>query len=268
MSTFLTEAAPETLARAIDENQIAQQAALGLARGATLRQDADLTWFFTGLLHPMFNGVLTARFQPGEVEARVREMLDFFRKRRAPMMWWTGPLTRPTDLDQHLLRLGLTHAGDQPGMAVDTRTLAEEVPGPPGFSIERAGAVADLESWSQVVRTGFDLPKFAARTLVDHFQPDGPAGGPAWRHYLGRLNGRPVASSTLFIGAGVAGIYYVACLPEFRRQGLATAMTLTPLLEARHMGLRFGVLQASDQGAGLYRRLGFQTYCRLRRFIA
>jgi hypothetical protein len=29
-----------------------------------------------------------------------------------------------------------------------------------------------------------------------------------------------------------------------------------------------GVLQASDQGEGLYRRLGFETYCTLGRFVA
>jgi predicted acetyltransferase len=77
-----------------------------------------------------------------------------------------------------------------------------------------------------------------------------------------------VASSTLFLGAGVAGLYYVATLPAFRGQGIAAAMTVTPLLEARQMGMRVGVLQASDQGKGLYRRLGFETYCTLRRFIA
>lgn len=268
MNAILTDTAPEALRRAIDANQVEQQAAFGLGPGAALHHDADMTWFYTGLNHPMFNGVLSARLESSNLEARVRATIDFFKKRRTPMMWWTGPLTRPADLERQLPRLGMVHAGDQAGMAVDLQALAEEVTGPPGLEIERAASRADLEKWSLPVRIGFGLPKFAVRTLLDHFQRTGPAGDPRWRHYVGRLNGRTVASSTLYIGAGVAGLYYVATLPEFHKQGIASAMTLTPLLEARRMGLRVGVLQASDQGEGLYRRLGFETHCTLGRFVA
>ena len=268
MTAILTDTTPEALRRAIDQNQIEQQAAFGLAPGATLHDDADMTWFYTGLNHPMFNGVLSARFEPAVLEGRVRAMLDFFKKRRTPMMWWTGPLTYPADLDRQLPHFGMVPAGDQPGMAVNLQALAQDVSRPPGLRVERVQTSTDLENWGLAVRIGFGLPKFAVRTLLDHFQPAGPAGGPKWRHYVGRLNGRSVASSTLFLGAGVAGIYYVATLPGFRGQGIAAAMTVTPLLEARQMGMRVGVLQASDQGKGLYRRLGFETYCTLRRFIA
>ena len=38
-------------------------------------------------------------------------------------------------------------------------------------------------------------------------------------------------------------------------------MTLIPLLEAREMGHRAGVLQSSDMALGLYRKLGFEKLC-------
>ena len=44
-------------------------------------------------------------------------------------------------------------------------------------------------------------------------------------------------------------------------------MTLAPLLEARAMGYRIGVLHASEMGLGVYRRLGFQEYCRLGGYV-
>jgi predicted acetyltransferase len=66
---------------------------------------------------------------------------------------------------------------------------------------------------------------------------------------------------------GVAGIYAVATLPQARRQGIGTWMTTLPLLEAKEMGYRVGVLQASSMGHPIYRRLGFADVCTYRQYV-
>jgi GNAT superfamily N-acetyltransferase len=97
--------------------------------------------------------------------------------------------------------------------------------------------------------------KFLSLVDLDTVQP-----------YIARLEGEAVATSLLLLGAGVAGIYSVATIPTARRKGIGAWVTLHPLLEARAMGLKAGVLEASEMGEGVYRALGFEKYCHIRSY--
>ena len=124
--------------------------------------------------------------------------------------------------------------------------------------VERLSADSDLAAWVDVLAASFDFPAAAREPFIE-------ATMAALRHepgammcYLGRLDGEPVATSFMVLGAGVAGLHGVGTLPQARRQGIGAAMTLAPLREARALGYRVAVLRASALGAGIYRRLGFR----------
>jgi GNAT superfamily N-acetyltransferase len=76
--------------------------------------------------------------------------------------------------------------------------------------------------------------------------------------WIGRIDGSVVATSRIAIGAGVAGLYAISTLPAHRGRGIGRAMTIAALRAARDIGYRIGVLQSSDLGYGVYRRLGFR----------
>ena len=77
------------------------------------------------------------------------------------------------------------------------------------------------------------------------------------------LHDAPIATSTLHIGAGVAGIYDVGVLKAAQRQGIGTAVTLFACKFAQEMGYGIAVLLASRARTRMYRRLGFIDVCRM-----
>jgi GNAT superfamily N-acetyltransferase len=118
-----------------------------------------------------------------------------------------------------------------------------------------------LEKWAYASIVGFEHPDTDISIWFDVFA--GLGFDQPQRNYVGPLDGEPVATSELFLAAGVAGIYVVATVPDVRRQGIGAALTLVPLREARAMGYRIGIQHSSPLGQGVYQRLGFREYCQM-----
>jgi GNAT superfamily N-acetyltransferase len=170
---------------------------------------------------------------------------------------------RPADLGARLLAHGFSYAGDDIGMAIDLAALPEAVPAPPKLTIERVGDEPDLDTWVRTLAAGFGEGEREAAWVGEMYRRLGLAEGGPWHHYLGWLDGAPVATASLFLSAGAAGIYFVFTLPEARRQGIGAAITLAALRDARDLGECVGVLGASVMGYRVYQRLGFRECCRI-----
>jgi predicted acetyltransferase len=84
---------------------------------------------------------------------------------------------------------------------------------------------------------------------------------------LFQWHGEPVAACSVVAGAGVAGLYQVATLPQARGHGLATAIGLTALREAHQRGHDTAVLHSTPLAVKVYRQLGFQPITNLRLYL-
>jgi GNAT superfamily N-acetyltransferase len=193
---------------------------------------------------------------PKTVDATVAVTLDHFKQRNVPALWLIGPSSQPADLGRTLVAHGFSHTSDDPGMAMDLHKLNDNMPSPAGFVIERVDDATALRIWC-----GFSGQADLTNALFELGMAISFGAERPLRHYLGWLNGQPVATASLVLGGGVAGICNVMTIPEAQRQGIGSLMTAVPLREARSMGYRIGVLQSTKMGVQVYRRLGFQEYC-------
>lgn len=153
--------------------------------------------------------------------------------------------------------LGFEHEEPAPAMAVDIEALLQ-VPLHEGYRFERFFAGGDATGWARTFALGYGLPQGVA----DAFSPltiSVDSAEDASVQFFRVAQGDVTAGvSVLIVGDGVAGIYCVAVAPEHRQRGLGAFLTAEPLRAARGLGYRVAVLQASEMGYPVYRRLGFE----------
>lgn len=267
MTKIPRDATTAALVRAIEANEFNRFAYFSRLPGGELHRGSRLTWFLTGIPYLLFNGVIDARLPPDDLDQRIARALAPFAARNLPMFWMTGPSTQPDDLGQRLLAAGLRDPGELVGMAADLATLQENEPAPPELTIAHVRDTSMLERWIDAFSAGFGYPPDVGSNFFAVFAGLGLEARSPLAHYLGLVAGEPVAATSAFFGAGVAGIYSVTTLPAWRRQGIGAAMTLAPLRDAQLRGYHIGVLHAEPAGLSLYRRLGFREYCALHPYL-
>jgi ribosomal protein S18 acetylase RimI-like enzyme len=219
-----------------------------------------------GIPNWLTNTVVRCRFSPEDADTLIDETNEYFRARGVLPYWRLCPGDSPADLEARLIKKGLTPGEEQIAMAVDLEKVNEEITTPDSFRVERVPSPAAMKSqhgWIRRLGTGKSL----GTLLMDLWTAYGFDSNSDWQHYIGLLNGQPVAWGSVFYATGVAGVYAVGTLPEARRQGIGSAITLQGLLDARTKGYRVGVLQSSQMGYNMYRRLGFESCFDIKTYV-
>lgn len=227
---------------------------------AEIEESPTLSRHLVFPFNPMFKGVWQTRLA-GDAEAAIVDTVAWFTDRNAPFaFWWVDPRTSPADLGARLLAHGFSAWEENaPGMAarLDELTFELLTRVPAGYHQERVTDERGLLDFKRAFVSGFQVPDWAGQAWVDATLAFGIDRAP-WRCYVGRLDGRPVASNMLFNGAGVASVFGVATAPDARGRGIGSAITLLAYDEARQLGYHHGVLFGTELGAPVYRSMGFR----------
>jgi ribosomal protein S18 acetylase RimI-like enzyme len=133
---------------------------------------------------------------------------------------------------------------------------------PEGLLIERLTNASQLEQFERASVEGFGV---VSPNNITTFQIHAAASLEDSRlHcYIGWVEGRAVSVSMAYISHGVAGVYGVATVPEFRRRGYGEAITWAAIGSGPSLP---AVLEPTEIAASLYRRMGFAEVGRLRKW--
>ena len=227
----------------------------------------DTIWRITGIPDKYFNNVTHAGWPASEARDRVSAMIELLDSCGVDYSWWVGPSCSPANLPELLETQGMVYQEDFPGMAIDLRNLRDESAEIEGLEIARVEDADALAHFVHAFTVATNSDPAIEPGLLHLLTRSGYDEADNWSHYVGALNGEIVMTTSAFTGAGVAGIYLVATLPRERRRGMATAIVRHALQRARDAGYSIGTLQASKEGLGMYRALGFREYCRFAFYV-
>ncbi len=253
----------EQIAAAIELNHLAALREFAQGDQSELLINGEMMRVCSGVAYPLLNFVARPRFDPRRVQDRIREIAAYFGERRLPYLVYLHPSASPPDLGLHLERLGLAPWGIQDGLALEQ--LNPQLHTNRDVQIQVAQDAITLDKAAEVYAGAYHLPPGAASYMRSVMMT--ALYDPAVYVYLARLHGIPAGTVTLVLKAGVAGLYGLGTLPEYRGRLVGTGLMVRAILDAAALGFRTAVLQGPPGGARLYRRLGFETYFRVQIFL-
>jgi ribosomal protein S18 acetylase RimI-like enzyme len=182
------------------------------------------------------------------------------------LTWWLPPGSASVELEGRLAARGFEADVDDDSAPAMWISL-DGLPDPDfasGVTIEAARTVAEVRAACELAAAGFGMPADITAGFVDLFVrvAAGPSGMSGL--FMARLEGRPVATALAVVAGDAAVIYNVATLPDARGRGIGGAVTLAALRDARSRGATLGVLESSEMGLSVYRRIGFREAGRFR----
>jgi len=261
MPPLPADAPPDVVVAAVERCWRASVRTFGLAPITSIRDDAELFWYVTGLPDAAFNSVMYANLAPDRVDAAVDELFRLRETHAVPIGWLVGPSSRPLDLPEQLLARGLQHHVDLTPMTLALVSVPAEAAPVPDLTVEPVTSDEALEEWIIAETRGFESTGALAQGMEALRRGMGIGHGLPLYHLLGRLHGAPVATATVLLAGGIAGIYDVSTVPDARRRGIGTVMTVAALQAARARGYEIAFLQPSAMGRSVYERLRFRVCC-------
>ncbi len=228
---------------------------------SSLTQAGSIWAMNTGVSISDFNWVWNEKPLINDNAKSIADIKEIYEKLNLRFWWWIYPRGQSPKTRAMLQNAGLSLIEKVPCMAADLNDSVLEKQIPNNVAISLVKNKNDLLIWADISFHGFEMPQ-RAREQYGAFVSSFDLGSQApQKLFLAYFNGKPVATSLLFVHNNTAGIYYVSTLPAYRNKGLGLLITLAAMQAAKKSGFKNVILQATPLGAKVYKQAGFKEYC-------
>jgi GNAT superfamily N-acetyltransferase len=252
----MTTLSNKPISEIIEDNTAEFYLNLGRVNGSEVCDSSMIKYVFAGC---GYNRIMCARFSKSLADTITKSIVIKLDERGIDALWYITPATT-FGLSAILNKYGFVYKSEWMSMAMDLTTFSFDSEYPIGLEILEVSDSKHLDAWAKIVTCCYSLDDDVHRAYGRHLIIQGNDDNFRRHHFLGLLDGKPVATIMLFKGKEAAGIYWVGTLPEARKHGIASSMVRRTLLEAKSCGYKIAILNANTKGHPLYQKIGFIDY--------
>ena len=213
---------------------------------------------YCGLNYGVFNiAMLDGHHSAGveETRAQLNRLADHFAERKVRWSFWFCedmlPPSEWRDVRRTLVNLGMRSIANPPGMSC--ADIAPATSRLPKIDLRPVKDPVTRLAFAEMTSLCFEIPFNVAKSVYCQDR----AWDGAYQGFVAYANQRPVSMCALVATDTASGIYSLATHPSYRRQGYGEAM-MRAAIKTWHTGGRPLVLQSTEAGYSLYRRMGFK----------
>ncbi|MDF1759742.1 MAG: GNAT family N-acetyltransferase [Coxiellaceae bacterium] len=208
--------------------------------------------------HEILNTVLRSSFSETETVKKVHAIQSQFDLRDQAFTWLVSEEQSPSNLKSTLFQSGFESVGKFNCKLLSLNEYQEQpVISPAEF--RWVSSELELEDWLIPQVAVKDLDEDSAKHYLKIRQDCFANNSDHYRFVVGYIDGKPVASGTLFIDNHVAGLFNGCALPEVRRRGIGTASVIFRLNYAKQLGCDYAITESSRSIDNITTELGFET---------
>ncbi len=217
----------------------------------------------TGILSefesPYFNSILKTKDIENNYEIEIENVLSKYRNKKPHLCWFINDTSIQKKLDTHLTKAGFVKHDGFNGMALDLAQYnIHNVIVPHNVEIIEITNPEQLDDWAKPLSISFGFSENDSKLICKIFKQ--LIDSQDIKHYIAYSDGKPIGSASVFFTGDTAGLYNLAVLPEYRNQGIGSALQQTRLNLAKNRQCSTAIMQAVDISAKLGEKLGFVRY--------